>query len=141
MPPSLAGRLVADWPWPHVTFVRLSTRVTRERENAQALYKIRVGCNHELNRRGANCGLGHSEYSPHNSKPPACSHSCAALGPWSLPLGHGSGTVATSGVITIKPSKGTTLNKATKCALGKPVTYRGKTYTEGLHCDIYSERF
>lgn len=47
----------------------------------------------------------------------------------------------TTGVITITPSKGTTLNKATKCQLGKPVTYGGRTYTEGLHCDLYSERF
>ncbi len=47
----------------------------------------------------------------------------------------------TTGVITITPSKGTTLNKATKCQLGKPVTSGGRTYREGLHCDLYSERF
>ncbi len=46
-----------------------------------------------------------------------------------------------TGVITIKPSKGTQLNKATKCELGQPVTVGGITYQAGLHCDLYSERF
>ena len=46
-----------------------------------------------------------------------------------------------TGEIVIEPSQGAHLNKASTCGLGKPVSYGGVTYREGLHCDFYSDRF